>query len=40
MAPQTWTDYFLGFLPCLILVFLWLIPVLICISTTSQADTG
>jgi hypothetical protein len=29
MPPQTWTDYFVGLLPCLILVFLWLIPVLI-----------
>lgn len=29
MPPQTWTDYFVGLLPCLTLVFLWLIPVLI-----------
>ena len=29
MAPQTWTEYFFGFLPSLMLVFLWLIPVLI-----------
>jgi len=29
MAPQTWTDYFFGFLPCFMVVFLWLIPVLI-----------
>ena len=29
MVPQTWTDYFVGLLPSLILIFLWLIPVLI-----------
>ncbi len=29
MAPQTWTDYFVGFLPSLTLIFMWLIPVLI-----------
>ncbi len=29
MLPQTWTDYFVGFLPSLTLLFLWLIPVLI-----------
>jgi phospholipase D-like protein len=29
MAPPTWTDYFFGFLPCLMVVSLWLIPVLI-----------
>ena len=29
MAPQTWTDYFVGLLPSFILIFLWLIPVLI-----------
>ena len=29
MPPQTWTDYFVGLLPCLTMVFLWLIPVLI-----------
>lgn len=29
MEPQTLTDYFLGSLPCLTVVFLWLIPVLI-----------
>ena len=29
MAPQTWTDYFVGLLPSLALIFLWLIPVLI-----------
>ncbi len=29
MVPQTWTEVFLSLLPCLTLVFLWLIPVLI-----------
>jgi hypothetical protein len=29
MAPQTWTDYFVGLLPSIILIFLWLMPVLI-----------
>lgn len=29
MAPQTWTEYFVGLLPSLILILLWLIPVLI-----------
>ena len=29
MAPQTWTDYFVGLLPSLILIFMWLISVLI-----------
>ena len=28
MEPQTWTDYFLGFIPSLIIILLWLLPVL------------
>lgn len=29
MFPQTWTDYFVGLMPTLLMLLLWLIPVLI-----------
>jgi hypothetical protein len=28
MFPQTWTDYFVGLIPVLFMIGLWLIPVL------------
>ena len=39
MAPQTWTDYFFGLLPCLTLVFLWLIPMLIAFARLRKQTT-
>jgi hypothetical protein len=39
MAPQTWTDYFWGSLPCLTLVFVWLIPVLIAFARLRKQTT-
>ncbi len=38
MAPQTWTDYFAGFLPSLMLIFLWLIPLLIAFARLRQQN--
>jgi len=29
MEPQTWTDYFIGLIPAIFMILLWLIPVLI-----------
>lgn len=29
MEPQTWTDYFVGLMPTIFMVLLWLIPVLL-----------
>jgi hypothetical protein len=29
MFPQTWTDYFVGLMPAIVMLLLWLIPVLI-----------